>query len=459
MFKKILIANRGEVALRILRACKDLGISTVAVHSTVDAEAMHVRLADESVCIGPAPAIKSYLNSQAILSAATITGAEAIHPGFGFLSENASFAQMVADHGLCFIGPSAHHIAMMGDKITAKKTVVPLGLSPVPGSEGGIGDPVTACALARSLGYPVLIKASGGGGGRGMQVVSQESEMENRYNTARSEAQLSFGNPEVYIEKYLAYPHHIEIQVIADQQGHVVTLGERDCSLQRRHQKVWEEAPSPALEETARKALYQQVRKVVAALGYQGLGTMEFLYQDGRLYFIEMNTRLQVEHPITEFVTGIDLVCAQICVAAGEPLPFSQKDIVLQGHAIECRINAESSVDFLPSPGTVTSYHAPGGPGIRVDSALYDGAIISPHYDSLAAKLIAYGRTRAECLSRLDRALSEYVIDGVQTLLLFHRALVQDPQIRAGNYNIRFLEEHTGNLRAAVQKFKASETA
>ncbi|MDR0662386.1 MAG: acetyl-CoA carboxylase biotin carboxylase subunit [Holosporales bacterium] len=459
MFKKILIANRGEVALRVLRACKDLGISTVAVHSTVDAEAMHVRLADESVCIGPAPAAKSYLNPQAILSAATITGAEAIHPGFGFLSENASFAQMVADHGLCFIGPSAHHIAMMGDKITAKRTAVSLGLSPVPGSEGGIKDPATACALARSLGYPVLIKASGGGGGRGMQAISQESEMESGYNAARSEAQLSFGNPEVYIEKYLACPRHIEIQVIADQQGQVVTLGERDCSLQRRHQKVWEEAPSPVLEETVREALCQQVRSAVAALGYQGLGTLEFLYQDGRFYFIEMNTRLQVEHPITEFVTGTDLVCAQICVAAGEPLAFAQKDILLQGHAIECRINAESPIDFLPSPGTVTSYHAPGGPGIRVDSALYDGAIISPHYDSLAAKLIAYGRTRTECLSRLDRALSEYVIDGVQTLLLFHRALVQNPQIQAGNYNIRFLEEHAETLRAAVQNLKASETA
>ncbi|MDR2417155.1 MAG: acetyl-CoA carboxylase biotin carboxylase subunit [Holosporales bacterium] len=447
MFKKILIANRGEVALRILRACRDLGIQTVAVHSTADAEAMHVRLADESVCIGPAPAAKSYLNAQEILSAATITGADAVHPGFGFLSENANFAQMVEEHGFRFIGPSPQHIAMMGDKITAKKTAVSLGLPIVPGSEEGVRDVETAHSIAQSIGYPVLIKASGGGGGRGMQVVPDMSLLEENYHAARTEAQMAFGNPEVYIEKYLDFPRHIEVQIIADSSGNVITLGERDCSLQRRHQKIWEEAPSPAIDETTRAALCDQVRTAIQKLGYQGLGTLEFLYQDDQFYFIEMNTRLQVEHPITEMVTGIDLVCAQIRVAAGEALSFTQDSIRLRGHAIECRINAESPLDFLPSPGTITIYHAPGGPGIRVDSALYPGAIISPHYDSLAAKLIVYGHTRAECLARLDRALSEYVIDGIQTLIPFHRALVRHPKIIAGTYHVKFLEQHADDLR------------
>ncbi|MDR0407288.1 MAG: acetyl-CoA carboxylase biotin carboxylase subunit [Holosporales bacterium] len=451
MFKKILIANRGEVALRILRACRDLGIQTVAVHSTADAEAMHVRLADESVCIGSASAAKSYLNTQSILSAATITGADAIHPGFGFLSENASFAQMVEDHGFRFIGPSPHHIAMMGDKITAKTTAVALGLPIVPGSKEGVKDVETARTLAQEIGYPILIKASGGGGGRGMQGVLKEESLEECYHAARSEAQLAFGNPEVYIEKYLPHPRHIEVQIIADRFGNVATLGERDCSLQRRHQKVWEEAPSPVVDRATREALCGKAREAIKKLGYQGLGTLEFLYQDGEFYFIEMNTRLQVEHPITEFITGIDLVCEQIRVAAGELLSFTQQDTCLHGHAIECRINAESPLDFLPSPGKITSYHAPGGPGIRVDSALYVGAVVSPHYDSLAAKLIAHGRTRAECLARLNRALAEYVVDGIQTLLPFHRTLVQDTRIVAGDYNVKFLEEHAEELRKSTQ--------
>ncbi|MDR1267735.1 MAG: acetyl-CoA carboxylase biotin carboxylase subunit [Holosporales bacterium] len=451
MFKKILIANRGEVALRILRACRDLGIQTVAVHSTADAEAMHVRLADESVCIGPAPALQSYCNAQAMLSAAIITGADALHPGFGFLSEEASFAQMVEDHGLCFIGPSPRHIALMGDKIAAKATAASLGLTTVPGSEKGLDNLDAAHLWARSLGYPLLIKASGGGGGRGMRVVSREEDLEDAYNTARSEAQMAFGNSEVYIEKYLDRPRHIEMQILADQFGHVVTLGERDCSLQRRRQKVWEEAPSPSLSPEVREALCQELRAAFASFGYQGLGTLEFLYQDACFYFMEMNTRLQVEHPVTELVTGLDLVCEQIRVAAGEPLSYTQEAIVLRGHALECRINAESPLDFTPSPGTITSYHAPGGPGVRVDSALYTGATVSPHYDSLVAKLLVHGRTRDESLARMKRALDEYVIGGVQTLLPFHRALVRDPHIQAGEYHIRFLEDHAEELRAAVE--------
>lgn len=440
MFEKILIANRGEIALRILRACKEMGIRTVAVHSTADAEAMHVRLADESVCIGPAAAKASYLNIPAILSAAEITGANAVHPGVGFLSENALFAQMVEEHGMAFIGPTPEHISLMGDKITAKETAIKLGLPIVPGSQGTVSSVEAMEDIADKIGYPVLIKAVAGGGGKGMKVAFSKTELRESFSLAQTEAQANFGNGAVYLEKYLRAPRHIEIQVLADRYGQVLHLGERDCSIQRRHQKVWEEAPSPALTPEQRYKLGEQAREAIQKLGYRGVGTLEFLFEKGKFYFIEMNTRLQVEHPITEMITGIDLVQEQIRVAAGYPLSFKQEDITWKGHAIECRINAEDPETFAPSPGKIEAYLPPGGFHVRIDSALYAGYKIPPHYDSLISKLIVYGKNREDCLARLGRALDEYVLTGVKTLLPLHRRLTQAPDILSGNYTIHWLE-------------------
>lgn len=440
MIKKLLIANRGEIAVRILRACKDLGIETVAVHSTADADAMHVRLADESVCIGPAQPRESYLNVPAIISAACITGADAIHPGFGFLSENSTFAYMVKEHGLTFVGPDSEHIAMMGDKIMAKKTVARLGLPTVPGSDGAVTNIDKALKLADEIGYPVLIKAAGGGGGRGMKVARSKAEFVEAYETARREAGISFGNDRVYLEKYLENPRHIEFQIIADKYGNAVHLGERDCSLQRRNQKVWEEALSTVLTPEFRDTFGRKIAKAISELGYLGVGTLEFLYENGQLYFIEMNTRIQVEHPITEMITGIDIVREQILVASGEKLSFTQDDVKFRGHAIECRINAENADTFIPSAGTISSYHCPGGPGVRIDSALYEGCKIPPYYDSLIAKLIIHANTREQCLARLRRALHEYVIEGVDTLIPLHLKLADNPDVINGNFDIHFLE-------------------
>jgi acetyl-CoA carboxylase biotin carboxylase subunit len=444
MFDKVLIANRGEIALRVHRACKEMGIATVAVHSTADAEAMHVRLADESVCIGEAPAASSYLNTASLLSAATITGADAIHPGYGLLSENAEFAQMVVDHGFVFIGPSPGHIRMMGDKITAKEAVRSLGVPVVPGSDGAVRDEARARSVAEEIGYPVLIKASAGGGGRGMKVATSADEIGAAFSTARAEAKSNFGNDEVYIEKYLARPRHIEIQVLADGFGNVVHLGDRDCSLQRRHQKLLEEAPSPALNAAERAAIGQTVTKAIGKLGYLGAGTLEFLYEDGEFYFIEMNTRVQVEHPVTEAITGIDIVREQIRIAAGLSLGYAQEDISLSGHAIECRINAENPETFVPAPGRIGLYHPPGGLGVRVDSAIYAGYTVPPYYDSLIAKLIVHGRTRNEALMRLRRALGEYVIEGVETTIPLHVRLTEDPNFVNGVYDIHWLERFVG---------------
>jgi acetyl-CoA carboxylase biotin carboxylase subunit len=444
MFDKVLIANRGEIALRVHRACKEMGIATVAVHSTADAEAMHVRLADESVCIGEAPAASSYLNTASLLSAATITGADAIHPGYGLLSENAEFAQMVVDHGFVFIGPSPGHIRMMGDKITAKEAVRSLGVPVVPGSDGAVRDEARARSVAEEIGYPVLIKASAGGGGRGMKVATSADEIGTAFSTARAEAKSNFGNDEVYIEKYLARPRHIEIQVLADGFGNVVHLGDRDCSLQRRHQKLLEEAPSPALNAAERAAIGQTVTKAIGKLGYLGAGTLEFLYEDGEFYFIEMNTRVQVEHPVTEAITGIDIVREQIRIAAGLSLGYAQEDISLSGHAIECRINAENPETFVPAPGRIGLYHPPGGLGVRVDSAIYAGYTVPPYYDSLIAKLIVHGRTRNEALMRLRRALGEYVIEGVETTIPLHVRLTEDPNFVNGVYDIHWLERFVG---------------
>ncbi|MEX1148352.1 MAG: acetyl-CoA carboxylase biotin carboxylase subunit [Sphingomonadales bacterium] len=440
MFEKILIANRGEIALRIHRACKEMGIKTVAVHSTADEDAMHVRLADESVCIGPPSSTESYLNIPAIISAAEITNAEAIHPGYGFLSENARFADIVADHNLTFIGPTAEHIRLMGDKIQAKETVKALGIPVVPGSDGAVTDPDEAIRTAASIGYPVLVKASSGGGGRGMKVVRSESELAAALSSARSEAKAAFGDDVVYMEKYLGHPRHIEFQILADSHGNVVHLGERDCSLQRRHQKVLEEAPSPALNATERARMGEVVTSAIRKLGYLGAGTIEFLYEDGQFYFIEMNTRLQVEHPVTEMITGFDLVREQIRIANGAPLSFTQDEFRPYGHAIECRINAENPETFAPSPGKVTDYHTPGGLDVRVDSALYAGYRIPPYYDSLISKLIVHGKTRNECLMRLRRALEEYVIEGVETTIPLHEKLIEDQDFVNGNYDIHFLE-------------------
>ena len=441
MFDKILIANRGEIALRVLRACKELGIPTVAVHSTADADAMHVRFADESVCIGPPAAKDSYLNVPSILSACEITGADAVHPGYGFLSENARFAEILADHGVQFIGPKPEHIRLMGDKIEAKRTAKKLGIPVVPGSEGGVGSDQEATRIADGIGYPVLIKAAAGGGGRGMKVALSASELWLALSTARAEAKAAFGDDVVYIEKYLERPRHIEIQVLGDGKGHAIHLGERDCSLQRRHQKVWEEGPSPALNAGARDMIGETVAKAMRDIGYLGVGTVEFLYEDGKFYFIEMNTRIQVEHPVTEMITDIDLIFEQIRVAAGSELAIRQSDVKFHGHAIECRINAENPVSFRPSPGKILHYHAPGGLGVRIDSAVYQGYTIPPYYDSLVGKLIVHGKTRTECLMRLKRALDEVVVDGIETTLPLFRALVRENDIIDGNYHIHWLEQ------------------
>ncbi len=440
MFKKILIANRGEIALRVIRAAREMGVETVAVHSTADADAMHVRMADESVCIGPPTSTNSYLSIPSIISACEITGAEAIHPGYGFLSENANFVQIVEDHGIKFIGPSADHIRIMGDKITAKETAKALGIPCVPGSEGGVPDLDAAKKVAADMGYPVIIKATAGGGGRGMKVAQSAKDLENAFRTARSEAKSAFGNDAVYIEKYLTTPRHIEVQVFGDGKGNAVHLGERDCSLQRRHQKVFEEAPGPCISEKERAEIGAICANAIAKMGYEGAGTIEFLYEKGAFYFIEMNTRLQVEHPVTEGIFGVDLVREQIRVAAGLPLSFTQEDLQINGHAIEVRINAEKVPQFSPCPGKITQYHAPGGLGVRMDSALYDGYRIPPYYDSLIAKLIVHGRDRPEALARLKRALSELIVDGVDTTVpLFHDLLDQEA-VQTGQYNIHWLE-------------------
>jgi acetyl-CoA carboxylase, biotin carboxylase subunit len=441
MFDKILIANRGEIALRVLRACKELGIATVAVHSTADADAMHVRLADESVCIGPPPAKDSYLNVPALLTACEITGADAVHPGYGFLSENARFAEILEDHGVHFIGPRPEHIRLMGDKIEAKRTAKKLGIPVVPGSEGGITSDTDALAIGRAIGFPVLVKAAAGGGGRGMKVANNEAELSTALSTARTEAKAAFGDDAVYLEKYLQKPRHIEIQVLGDGKGNAIHLGERDCSLQRRHQKVWEESPSPALNAGMRDEIGATVSKAMRDMQYLGVGTVEFLYEDGAFYFIEMNTRIQVEHPVTEMVTEIDLILEQIRVAAGGDLTITQDEVRFHGHAIECRINAENPVSFRPSPGKIVHYHPPGGLGVRVDSAVYQGYTIPPYYDSLVGKLIVHGKTRAECLMRLRRSLDEFVVDGIETTLPLFRALVREDDIIDGDYHIHWLEQ------------------
>src|SRR6186997_1455228 len=441
MFEKILIANRGEIALRVLRACKELGIATVAVHSTADADAMHVRLADESVCIGPPPARDSYLNVPALLAACEITGADAVHPGYGFLSENARFAEILGEHKVQFIGPKPEHIRLMGDKIEAKRTANRLGIPVVPGSEGGVKSDGEALAIGRQIGFPVLVKAAAGGGGRGMKVAHSEDELSTALSTARAEAQAAFGDDAVYLEKYLQKPRHIEIQVLGDGKGNAIHLGERDCSLQRRHQKVWEESPSPALNLEARDKIGEVVAKAMREMEYLGVGTVEFLYEDGEFYFIEMNTRIQVEHPVTEMITDIDLILEQIRVGAGAELGIAQSDVRFHGHAIECRVNAENPRTFRPSPGKILHYHPPGGLGVRVDSAVYQGYSIPPYYDSLVGKLIVHGKTRGECLMRLKRALDEFVIDGIETTLPLFRALVREKDIIDGDYHIHWLEE------------------
>jgi acetyl-CoA carboxylase biotin carboxylase subunit len=441
MFEKVLIANRGEIALRVNRACKEMGIATVAIHSTADEEAMHVRLADESVCVGPPPASQSYLNIPAIISACEITGADAIHPGYGFLSENARFAEIVRAHGFAFIGPAPEHIRLMGDKIAAKQAMQSLGIPVVPGSEAAIANDAEAARLAERIGFPVIVKAAAGGGGRGMKVVHSAGEIPAALSTAQAEANAAFADNSVYIEKFLEKPRHIEIQIIADSHGKVLHLGERDCSLQRRHQKVWEEAPSPAVNFDMRKRIGRTVTGALSQLGYLGVGTVEFLYENGEFYFIEMNTRLQVEHPVTELVTGLDLVREQIRIAAGAPLDFGQDDVVIAGHAIECRINAENPFTFLPSPGRITEFHPPGGLGVRMDSAAYSGYRIPPYYDSLVGKLIVHGRSRNECLMRLRRALDELVIGGIETTIPLFQELIREPDILDGDYNIRWLEQ------------------
>jgi acetyl-CoA carboxylase biotin carboxylase subunit len=441
LFQKILIANRGEIALRIQRACRELGIATVAVHSTADAEAMHVRLADESVCIGPPAAKDSYLNIPSILSAAAITGADAIHPGYGFLSENAAFAEMVDAHGLTFIGPSSDHISMMGDKIAAKTAMAAVGVPLVPGSDGELRDLESARSVAARIGYPVLIKAAAGGGGRGMKVARDASELEDAFRVARTESRAAFGNDAVYMEKYLDRPRHIELQIMADNHGNVVHFGERDCSLQRRHQKLLEEAGSPAISPAQRDALGATATAALRKLGYRNAGTLEFLYQDGQFAFIEMNTRLQVEHPVTEMLCDVDLVREQIRVAAGASLGYEQKDVAFNGHAIECRITAEDPVTFMPTPGRVTAFHAPGGLGVRVDSGLYAGYFVPPYYDSLVAKLIVHAPTRERAIDRMRRALDEFAVVGIKTTIPLHQRIVNDADFQAGDYTIHWLEK------------------
>jgi acetyl-CoA carboxylase biotin carboxylase subunit len=441
MFKKILITNRGDVALRVLRACKEMNIPSVVVHSTADADSMPVRLADESVCIGPPSSADSYLNVPAILSAVAITGADAVHPGVGFLSENADFAEIVAAHGLTFIGPESRHIRAMGDKVEAKITAAAAGLPLVPGSPGAVNSIDEAKKIAAEVGYPLLVKAASGGGGRGMKVAETADDLATALSAARTEAKAAFGDDTVYLERYLGQPRHIEIQVIADSHGNVVHLGERECSVQRRHQKLFEEAPSPALTAEMRDKIGTIAAEATLKMGYLGVGTMEFLFEDGEFFFIEMNTRLQVEHPITEAITGVDLVREQIRIAAGHPLSFSQQDVTFTGHAIECRINAEHPQTFMPTPGKVTSFHAAGGPGVRVESCLYSGYSVPPYYDSLIAKLIVHGDDREHCLARLKRALEEFVVEPIPTTLTLHQRLVDAPAIKDGSYNIRWLEE------------------
>ncbi len=442
MFDKILIANRGEIALRIARACKELGIATVAVHSTADADAMHVKLADEAVCIGPPPAAQSYLNIPQILAACEITNADAVHPGYGFLSENARFAEILEEHKITFIGPTADHIRVMGDKIEAKRTAEELGLPVVPGSGGALASDAEAEKIAETIGYPVLVKAAAGGGGRGMKVAATAEDLPQAMATARAESKAAFGDDTLYMEKYLGQPRHIEIQVVGDGEGDAIHLGERDCSLQRRHQKVWEEAPSPALNAAERTAIGETVARAMRKLRYRGVGTVEFLYEDDAFYFIEMNTRLQVEHPITEMITGIDLVIEQIRIASGGGLSLSQEDVTFNGHAIECRINAENPATFLPSPGRIVQFHQPGGLGVRVDSGAYTGYSIPPFYDSLTGKLIVHGRNRNECLMRLRRALGEFVIDGIETTIPLFERLLTEPDIANGIYDIHWLENY-----------------
>ena len=449
MFGKILIANRGEIALRVLRACRELGIGTVAVHSTVDEDAMHVRLADEAVCIGPPAARDSYLNKAAILTAASITGADAIHPGYGFLSENADFAEMVEAQGLQFIGPSPSHIRMMGDKIQAKAAMMRLGVPLVPGSDGAILDIETALELGRNIGYPMLVKAAAGGGGRGMKVAMTAAELPDAIRIAKAEARAAFGNDEVYIERYLDKPRHIELQVLADSHGQVVHLGERDCSLQRRHQKLLEEAGSPALTAEQRDTIGETVTGALKQLGYRNAGTLEFLYQDGHFAFIEMNTRLQVEHPVSEMITGIDIVREQIRIAAGETLGYTQSDVRFEGHAIECRINAEDPETFAPSPGLVTAYHAPGGPGVRVDSGIYAGYRVPPYYDSMIGKLIVHAPTRMDAIRRMQRALEEFAVIGVKTVAPLHQRILAEPSFQRGDYTIHWLEDFVAGKLAA----------
>ncbi|MYM54674.1 acetyl-CoA carboxylase biotin carboxylase subunit [Thalassovita mangrovi] len=441
MFEKILIANRGEIALRVIRACREMGIQSVAVHSTADSDAMHVRMADEAVCIGPPAGAQSYLSIPAIIAACEITGAQAIHPGYGFLSENANFVQVIEDHGLTFIGPTAEHIRVMGDKITAKDTMKDLGVPCVPGSDGGVPTLEDAKRIGEEIGYPVIIKATAGGGGRGMKVAQTAADMESAFMTARAEGKAAFGNDEVYIEKYLTTPRHIEIQVFGDGKGNAVHLAERDCSLQRRHQKVFEEAPGPCITPEERARIGKICADAVAKINYIGAGTIEFLYENGEFYFIEMNTRLQVEHPVTESIFGVDLVREQIRVAEGLPMSFTQDDLEINGHSIEVRINAEKLPNFSPCPGKITAFHAPGGLGVRMDSALYDGYSIPPYYDSLIGKLIVHGRDRAEALSRLNRALGELIVDGIDTTLPLFHALLQEEDIHSGNYNIHWLEK------------------
>ncbi|MZR30350.1 acetyl-CoA carboxylase biotin carboxylase subunit [Sneathiella litorea] len=441
MFEKILIANRGEIALRIHRACREMGIKTVAVHSSADADAMHVRLADESVCIGPPSSAQSYLNIPSIIAAAEVTNADAIHPGYGFLSENAKFVDIVTAHGIKFIGPSADHIRMMGDKITAKETMRKLGVPCVPGSEGEVETLADAEREAEQMGYPVIIKASAGGGGRGMKVAENADALSEAFSSARSEANLAFGNDAVYMEKYLSGPRHIEVQILADGQGNVVHLGERDCSLQRRHQKALEESPSPAITPELREKIGKTVSDAIRDMRYEGVGTIEFLFENDEFYFIEMNTRLQVEHPVTEMITGIDLVQAQINVAAGYPLDLKQEDIKFSGHSIECRVTAEDPHTFAASPGPVTEFHVPGGLGVRVDSALYTGYNIPPHYDSLIAKLIVHAKSREECLLRLNRALEEFVVSGIKTTLPLHQEIIHSQEFRDGHFDIHWLEK------------------
>jgi acetyl-CoA carboxylase, biotin carboxylase subunit len=441
MFDKILIANRGEIALRILRAAKELGIATVAVHSTADADAMHVKLADESVCIGPPRARDSYLNMPALLAACEITGAEALHPGYGFLAENARFAEILADHHIVFIGPKPEHIRLMGNKIEAKATALRLGIPCVPGSPGAVTSEKEAAAIARELGFPVFIKAAAGGGGMGMKIARSESDIAVAMATAKIEAKAAFGDDSVYIEKFLDKPRHVEFQILGDGHGNAIHFGERDCSLQRRHQKLWEESPSPALNASKRLEMGEICANAMRELGYTGLGTIEFLYEGGKFYFIEMNTRIQVEHPVTEMVTGVDLVHEQIRIAAGSPLSLAQDQIAVQGHAIECRINAENAASFRPSPGKIAYYHPPGGLGVRLDSAAYAGYSIPPNYDSLVGKLIVHGRNRNEALMRLRRALDEFIVDGIDTTIPLFQTLVRNADIQNGLYDVYWLEK------------------